>query len=66
MDKILFSYEDLKEMGFGSRATIWRRLKDDSLKFPKPIDIGYGQKRWRDTDLHKWIKQRTAATRADG
>ena len=66
MSKILLSYDDLNQMGFGSRATIWRKLKDKSLNFPKPIDIGYGQKRWRDTDLQNWIKQRIAASRIGG
>ena len=60
MGKILLTYKDLEEMGFGSRTTIWRKIKDDVLDFPKPIDVGYGQKRWRDLDLQNWVKQQSA------
>ena len=66
MHKILLSYNDLEELGFGSRTTIWRKRQDKSLKFPEPIDIGYGQKRWRDTDLQNWIKHRIAESRMEG
>ena len=60
MHKILLSYTDLEDLGFGSRTTIWRKLQDRSLKFPKPIDTGYGQKKWRYSDLENWINQRSA------
>ena len=66
MQKILLSYNDLEELGFGSRTTIWRKLQDKSLEFPEPIDTGYGQKKWRYSDLQSWIKQRLAASRMEG
>jgi predicted DNA-binding transcriptional regulator AlpA len=66
VQKILLSYNDLEELGFGSRTTIWRKLRDKSLEFPQPIDTGYGQKKWCSSDIQNWIKQRLAASRMEG
>jgi predicted DNA-binding transcriptional regulator AlpA len=65
VQKILLSYNDLEELGFGSRTTIWRKLQDKSLEFPEPIDTGYGQKKWRSSDLQSWIQQRAAESVAE-
>ena len=57
----LLSYADLDiKKGLDGRVTIWRKTKDDSLKFPKPIDIGYGQKRWKESEIDEWIETRAA------
>ena len=55
----LLSYVDLRAKGLGSRVTIWRKLRDTSLKFPQPIDIGYGQKRWKESEIDEWIESRS-------
>ncbi len=35
-----------------SRTTLWRRVKDG--KFPKPVYLPGGQRRWRLADLLAW------------
>lgn len=51
----LVSAADLRVMfGDVSDMTIWRWLKEEDLKFPKPI---YVQRRrfWREAELLEWI-----------
>lgn len=58
MSTKLLSYVDLQLKGLGSRVTVWRKIKDKSLKFPQPIDIGYGQKRWKESEIDEWVDSR--------
>jgi len=50
----LLSYRDLESRGYGSRVTIWRKVK--AGEFPEPIDIGYGRKAWRESEILKWLE----------
>ncbi len=54
----LLTYRNLEARGHGSRVTVWRKVKDKSLKFPQPIDIGYGQKRWKESEIDEWVDSR--------
>ncbi len=54
----LLTYRDLEASGHGSRVTVWRKTKDESLNFPSPIDIGYGQKRWKESEIDDWVDSR--------
>lgn len=58
MSRKLLTYRDLQARGHGSRATIWRKTKDENLNFPSAIDIGYGQKRWKEDEIEKWEDSR--------
>jgi len=53
----LLSYRDLESRGYGSRISIWRRVKDG--KFPKPVDTGYGRKAWRESDIIDWLDSKS-------
>ncbi len=59
MSRNLLTYRDLEKRGHGSRVTVWRKTKDKSLKFPQPIDIGYGQKRWKESEIDEWVDSRS-------
>ncbi len=50
----LLSYSDLESRGHGSRTTIWRKVKDG--KYPEPVDTGYGQKAWLESDIISWLE----------
>ena len=39
-----YRYSDLQSLGYGSRVTIWRKVKEG--KFPAPIDDGIGRPAW--------------------
>jgi len=45
-----------------SRATIYRMIKAD--KFPRPLSIGTGAVRWRQSDLTAW--QQSLSTTVEG
>jgi len=60
----LLSYRDLESRGYGSRTTIWRKVKSD--KFCQPIDTGNGRKAWRESDIIAWLELRTKAARISG
>ena len=49
----LLTYRDLESRGFGSRVTIWRKVRDN--KFPQPIII-CGAPRWRESTIMEWIE----------
>jgi prophage regulatory protein len=50
----LLSYRDLEYRGYGSRTTIWRKVK--AGEFPEPIDTGFGRKAWRESEILKWLE----------
>ncbi len=53
----LLSYNDLEALGYGSRVTIWRKVKNS--EFPKPlIDAGHGRK-WRESDIIDWLESKS-------
>ena len=45
----LLNYRDLEAKGYGSRFTIWRKVRDG--KFPSPIDLGNGRIAWKESDI---------------
>ena len=53
MTKDLLSYRDLNAKGYGSRTTIWRKIRNG--KFPPPdVDDGSGHPRWFPETLVKY------------
>ena len=55
----LLSYRDLESHGYGSRVTIWRKVKDG--EFPVPVDVGYGRKAWKESDIISWLESKSEA-----
>lgn len=58
----IYHYKTLEQKGYGSRVTIWRKVKDGL--FPAPIDDGSGRPIWLREDLESWkqsLKERAAA-----
>ena len=51
-DLRLLSYNDLQELGYGSRVTIWRKVRAGN--FPPPIDTD-GGKRWPFTVIQRHV-----------
>jgi predicted DNA-binding transcriptional regulator AlpA len=58
MPRKLLTYLDLEKRRLGSRSTILRKTEDLSLNFPRPIDTGYGQKRWDEAEIEQWENSR--------
>ncbi len=50
--KVVNRYSDLTEQGFGSRATIWRKIQ--AKEFPPPENI-LGRPGWRDTRIKQFL-----------
>ena len=51
----ILGYSDLDAKGYGSRTTIWRKIK--SGKFPAPdVDDGSGHPRWFPETIEKHKK----------
>ena len=55
----LLSYRDLEAAGYGSRVTIWRRVRNK--EFPAPIDLGHGRIGWRESTILEWVESREIA-----
>lgn len=53
----LLSAQDLVTLGYGSRSTIWRRVRAGN--FPQPLRIG-NLTRWREDDVLEWLESRTS------
>lgn len=53
---LILKYRDLEDQGYGSRATIYRKVKKGA--FPPPLDLGNGQPGWRPEDIQKWRDSR--------
>lgn len=50
----LLSCQDVMRLtGIRSRTTIWRRINKGT--FPNPVEIGFGQIRWRKDEIENWI-----------
>ena len=60
MFKDLLHYDDLTKLGYGSRATIYRKVQ--AGKFPPPIDSGFGSPAWLPDDLKNWAQSRPRLT----
>lgn len=52
--KNLLRYRDLEQMGFGSRTTIYRAVKNNT--FPKPMDDGRGRPVWLRDAIESWVE----------
>ena len=52
----LLSYRDLELRGYGSRVTLWRKVK--AGEFPEPRDTGSGRKAWRESDIIEWLESK--------
>jgi len=48
----LLYYKDLVALGYGSKTTIWRKVK--AGKLPKPIDCG-GRPAWPESVMIEWL-----------
>lgn len=55
----LLNYRDLQAKGYGSRFTIWRKVRIG--EFPTPIDLGNGRIAWREQDILEWLESREIA-----
>ncbi len=51
-------YRDLQERGFGSRVTIWRKVR--SGRFPAPEDI-LDRPGWRETIIQRYLESCSSA-----
>jgi len=58
--KLLY-YSDLVSAGYGSKVTIWRKVKAGQL--PKPIDVG-GRPAWVESVMLDWIESKIAEASA--
>jgi len=54
MEQILdiYRYKDREAKGYGSRVTIWRKMKEGL--FPLPVDDGTGYPIWFRKDIEAW------------
>ena len=57
----LLFYDDMIEKGYGSRATIWRKVKKGT--FPQPIDCG-GRPAWPVKVITKWLNEKISQAAA--
>lgn len=48
----IYRYKDLEAKGYGSRVTIWYRVKRNT--FPSPVDDGTGRPFWLREDIEDW------------
>jgi len=56
MTEQLLTSEDVKSLtGIKSRATLWRRSRDEEDEFPKPYKVGSHSTRWKLSELQHWI-----------
>ena len=55
----LLYYDDLVVNGYGSKSTIWRKVKAGSL--PKPIDVG-GRPAWPESVMTEWLEKKINQT----
>ena len=55
----ILSYRDLEIRGYGSRQTIWRKVR--AKEFPAPIDLGHGRIGWREPAILEFLESRTIA-----
>jgi len=49
----LLYYKDLVARGYGSKSTIWRKVK--AGKLPRPIDCG-GRPAWPESVMTDWLE----------
>jgi len=48
----------MSRVGLG-RSTIYRRINQGT--FPAPVKLGHRAVAWRESDINRWIHQRTGA-----
>jgi predicted DNA-binding transcriptional regulator AlpA len=52
-NKQLYKYRDLYSLGYGSRSTIWRKIK--SGDFPEPLSDSNGNRFWTSKMLDNYV-----------
>jgi len=52
----IFRYSDLQKMGYGSRSTLWRAIKNS--EFIQPLHDGRGHPIWTREMLEDWKESR--------
>ena len=57
--RAVLSYRDLEEAGFGSRVTIWRKVR--AGEFPAPRDLGHGRIGFIRAEVDAWLAARPVA-----
>lgn len=55
-ERELWSLDDLRRAGLGSRTTIWRLGREDA-SFPRPVRLR-GLLRWRPDEVRAWLAER--------
>ena len=51
-ERKIYRYTDREDIGYGSRVTIWRKVKEGL--FPSPVDDGAGRPIWLREDIENW------------
>ena len=51
-ERDIYRYKDLEAKGYGSRVTIWRKVKEGL--FVSPVDDGTGRPIWLHEDIEAW------------
>jgi predicted DNA-binding transcriptional regulator AlpA len=51
-ERDIYRYKDLEAKGYGSRVTIWRKVKCGL--FPSPVDDGTSHPIWLHEDIEAW------------
>jgi len=58
MNERLLSTKDVQLMtGIKSRATIWRKSRNENDNFPRPYKDGTHYTRWKLSEIQNWIEQ---------
>ena len=53
MNLRLLRFNDLEKLGYGTRVTVWRKVKDGH--FPKPVNKE-GVSVWKEQDIIEYFK----------
>ena len=56
MQLMLSDKEVAAMLGIGV-STVWKKTNDPSSGFPKPFNITDRARRWRKSDILKWVKE---------
>ncbi len=56
-DQLLTSVDVQKITGIKSRATLWRKSRNQCDRFPKPYKDGTHFTRWKLSEIQEWMDQ---------
>ena len=61
IEQLLTSSEVQAMTGIKSRATLWRKSRDQTDQFPMPYKDGSKFTRWKQSEIQDWMKQHQTA-----